>query len=120
MWIEQSDYTIVQNAGVAFGIHFPPVFQNTLIFCVFVFVLVMAYQSRANKIPSIGFGLIIGGAVANILDRLHDGTVTDFIDVGFWPVFNIADSCITVGVGVLLLWECKKSTKFQIPKESQI
>jgi len=103
--VEQSDFSIVENAGVAFGIQLPFVLQAVLIPCVFAIVLVLAYQSRKLRIPSIGFGLIIGGALANIVDRFDDGFVTDFIDVGWWPSFNIADSCITVGVGLLLLYE---------------
>jgi signal peptidase II len=50
-----------------------------------------------------GFGLILGGALANVVDRFPDGLVTDMIQVGAFPVFNVADSCITVGLGLLLL-----------------
>lgn len=52
-------------------------------------------------------GLLIGGAIANFMDRLLDGRVTDFLDVGFgaarWPTFNLADSFIVLGVGLLML-----------------
>ena len=53
----------------------------------------------------IAFGMIVGGAIGNIVDRLHYGYVIDFIDFyRIWPnIFNVADSCITVGVGLLLL-----------------
>jgi signal peptidase II len=53
----------------------------------------------------IAFGMIVGGAIGNIVDRLHYGFVVDFIDFyRIWPnIFNIADSCITVGVGLLLI-----------------
>ncbi len=53
----------------------------------------------------IAFGMIVGGAIGNIIDRVHYGFVIDFIDFyRIWPnIFNIADSCITVGVGLLLL-----------------
>ena len=61
---------------------------------------------------ALGFGLIIGGALGNIVDRFDDGHVTDFIQIGWWPLFNIADSCISIGVIILLLLELKKSTKF--------
>lgn len=44
------------------------------------------------------FGLVLGGTVGNLIDRFRFGYVTDFIDFGFWPVFNIADSAVTVGV----------------------
>ncbi len=53
----------------------------------------------------IAFGMIVGGAIGNIVDRLHNGFVVDFIDFyRIWPnIFNIADSCITVGVALLLI-----------------
>jgi hypothetical protein len=46
----------------------------------------------------IAFGAIVGGAIGNIIDRFHYQFVVDFIDLRWWPVFNVADSCITVGV----------------------
>tara|TARA_B100001245_G_C22631712_1_gene311142 strand:+ start:92 stop:280 length:189 start_codon:yes stop_codon:yes gene_type:complete len=48
-------------------------------------------------------GLILGGAVGNLIDRIRLGTVVDFIDVGWWPVFNIADSSIVSGIGILIV-----------------
>ncbi len=47
--------------------------------------------------------MIVGGALGNVIDRIRDGAVTDFFQVGGFPIFNVADSFITVGVGVLLL-----------------
>ena len=51
----------------------------------------------------IAFGAIVGGAIGNIVDRFHYGFVVDFIDFRWWPVFNVADSCITLGVVALIL-----------------
>lgn len=48
-------------------------------------------------------GLLLGGAIANLVDRLEDGGVTDFIDLGAWPSFNLADTALTVGIA-LMLW----------------
>jgi signal peptidase II len=45
----------------------------------------------------------VGGAIGNIIDRFHYGSVVDFIDLHWWPVFNVADSCITVGVALLVI-----------------
>jgi signal peptidase II len=61
-----------------------------------------AARSRTVRVA---FGMIVGGAIGNVLDRVHYGYVIDFIDFyRIWPnIFNIADSCITVGVGLLLL-----------------
>ena len=104
--------SFLENKGVAFGIELPIVLQAVLIPAVFALVLYLAYQSRHHRFPSIGFGLIIGGALGNIVDRFDDGFVTDFIQVGSFPTFNVADSCITVGIGMLLLCEllAKKET----------
>jgi len=49
-----------------------------------------------------GIGLILGGTVGNLVDRLRVGQVTDFLDVKIWPTFNVADSAITVGVIILI------------------
>ena len=119
------------NPGIAFGVQLPPGFQTALIIIALIVVVVVAVRSvksRENRAkskehylssflsalysPSVAFGLIIGGALANVIDRLPDGLVTDFIQVGTFPTFNVADSCITVGV-VLLLGEMtwKESSK---------
>lgn len=92
----------VQNGGVAFGLRLPGVFQELLIITALIFVCVLAWKSKRTTVSSIGYGLIIGGALGNVLDRALDGYVTDFFQVGTFPVFNIADSCITVGVLFLL------------------
>jgi signal peptidase II len=56
--------------------------------------------------PRLALGLVAGGAIGNVIDRFRQGYVTDFLDFKFWPVFNVADSCIVVGVLVLAayLW----------------
>lgn len=98
------------NPGIAFGLRLPPVFQEVLIGIALVIVAIIAVRStrhpisRYPDIPMIAFGLILGGGIANIIDRIPDGLVTDFIQIGTFPTFNIADSCITVGAA-LLLWE---------------
>ena len=50
----------------------------------------------------LGMGLLIGGAIGNLIDRLKTGYVIDFIDFRVWPVFNIADISIVVGVGIII------------------
>jgi signal peptidase II len=93
----------IENAGIAFGIDLPPALIAILVPLALVLVLMLAWKSRHNRIHAVAFGLILGGALANVVDRLGDGLVTDFIQVGIWPLFNVADSCITIGVGMLLL-----------------
>jgi len=92
------------NPGVAFGITFAPYLQIFLIIAALCAVIWMAETGVHTLTEFTGFGLIVGGGLANIIDRIGDGTVTDFIQVGSFPVFNVADSCITIGVAILL-WE---------------
>jgi len=94
--------TLSHNPGIAFGIRLPPVIQEITIGIALVLILLMARDAK-DRLSQIGFGLIIGGAVANLFDRIGDGFVTDYIAVGTFPIFNIADSCITIGVCLLLL-----------------
>lgn len=71
----------------------------------FVFWLSFRDSAARSRLVCVAFGMIVGGAIGNILDRLHFGYVVDFIDFyKIWPnIFNVADSCITVGVILLLL-----------------
>ena len=93
------------NTGVAFGM-----FQGGgMVFTILAFFVAGAIILYFPGVPPqdwslrLALGLQLGGAVGNLIDRLTIGHVTDFISVGNFPVFNIADSSITVGVGVLLL-----------------
>ena len=101
------------NSGSAFGLFQD---QTTLLIVASVFAvgfLVYFYKTHARprKLLRLAIGLQLGGAIGNLLDRIRDGTVVDFIDVGPWPTFNIADSSIVVGmailVGLLTLWNDK-------------
>ena len=97
------------NRGMAFsrgdGIGpFIPILAITV-----VAVLLMAVGRSTSRWFTLGVGLIVGGTLGNVIDRLFrgggwlDGAVIDFIDVQWWPVFNLADACIVVGAAVLLL-----------------
>ena len=100
------------NTGVAFGVFanggvWPLVITGLIIIILAVW---MVRALRVNEIPPVAawpIGLILGGAIANFVDRLQDGRVTDFLDIGIgtarWPTFNLADSFILVGVAVILL-----------------
>jgi len=94
-----------ENTGAAFGF-----FQNGgLIFAimaVIVSVLIILYYPqipKEKKLMRVAISMQLGGALGNLIDRLVFGPVTDFISVGNFAVFNIADSNITVGVGLLIL-----------------
>ncbi len=93
------------NSGAAFGM-----FQNgNLVFTVLAFIVIGAIVYYYPQVDAddwtlrLAMGLQLGGAAGNLIDRLLVGKVTDFISVSVFPVFNIADSSITIGVIVLLL-----------------
>lgn len=92
-----------ENTGIAFGMRFPPASQAAAIALAFAVVLVLAYRDARSSWHRAGYGLILAGALGNILDRLGDGAVTDFFRVGVFPIFNVADSLITIGVTTILL-----------------
>ncbi|MSR67696.1 signal peptidase II [Candidatus Peribacteria bacterium] len=95
--------TLSHNPDIAFGIPLPFPLKELLIAGALVAVLILSYKERHKKLPALGFGLIIGGAIANLIDRIPDGIVTDYIAIGTFPVFNLPDACITIGAGILLL-----------------
>ncbi|MBE0448343.1 MAG: signal peptidase II [Actinobacteria bacterium] len=97
--------THVRNSGAAFGI-FPN--QRIVFFIVSIAVifLILYYSKcigKADRLTTISLGLVLGGAIGNLIDRAISGRVTDFIDFRFWPVFNVADSVIVIGVILLSL-----------------
>jgi signal peptidase II len=100
-----------RNTGVAFG-----VFEGGgLIVGVLIgvaLVLLIGYFLRHSEVPLLWLpvGLLLGGALGNLADRARDGAVIDFIDPVAWPAFNLADSCIVVGV-FLLLWVVERSAR---------
>ncbi len=95
--------SLSKNPGIAFGIRIPSPWQEIIIVGALACVCILAMQSHLTRLSSVAYGMIIGGAIANLIDRFMDGTVTDFIAIGSFPVFNVADSCITIGVCLLLL-----------------
>lgn len=90
-----------ENPGIAFGVRLPSPWQEVLILAALAMVAVIAAKSRTT-LARVAYGLILGGALANVADRFDDGMVTDFVAVGTFPVFNIPDACISVGVALLL------------------
>jgi signal peptidase II len=97
--------TCRSNTGGAFGIFT----GQAVMLAVFGTVVVVALLYLAprlaggNRVALIGTGLVLGGAVGNLLDRARIGHVIDFIDFHFWPVFNVADTAITVGIGLMVI-----------------
>ncbi len=98
--------THVRNAGAAFGL-FPgrlPVFIATAVVVLGGIAWIWWRLKPRSTWVVIALGLVAGGATGNLIDRAIAGRVTDFFDVGWWPVFNIADIALDVGVAVLLVW----------------
>ncbi len=93
---------LVHNRGVAFGVgaFLPSGALIAVTAVVAVVIVVAAWRGRLD--PPVAAGLIVGGAVANISDRLTAGSVVDFIDIGRWPVFNLADVTLLTGIGLLV------------------
>ena len=99
------------NRGISFGIFdsSSPPNQWLLIglALVIVTILLIWLKRAANRLVSVALGLIIGGALGNVVDRIHYGAVADFLDfyIGdfHWPAFNVADTGITIGVIILVL-----------------
>jgi signal peptidase II len=112
--------TLVHNTGAAFGL-FPGSRVPFIVVSVVAIGVVLylffreTYRSVANRVL---LGCILGGAVGNLIDRVRLGYVVDFIDIGFgtarWPVFNAADSAVTIGV-LLLAWNLARSGRVAAP-----
>jgi signal peptidase II len=105
--------THVSNTGAAFGM-FPQlsgVFQMIAILVIIGIVLYSHRLTAGQRLVTISLGFQLGGALGNLIDRLRIGHVVDFLDFKVWPVFNVADMSIVLGVG-LLLW-----TLFRAPEQ---
>ena len=110
------------NSGAAFGM-----FQNgNMVFTVLAFIVIGAIIYYFPQVEAddwtlkLAMGLQLGGAMGNLIDRLMMGKVTDFISIGAFPVFNIADASISVGVAVLLLgvWLKEREEKLKAAQAS--
>ncbi len=107
-WDAVSDWLglqYVENRGAAFGSLVGYGGFLTVVALVVVVIAVIAYAriDGPSRWLKIGLGLLVGGAIGNVTDRMIYGYVVDFVAVGPWPRFNLADSAITVGV-LLLAW----------------
>lgn len=109
--------TFVRNDGAAFG-----VFRGNNIFFIalslIAVVVILVLRGRYKMSPPVvklGVGLILGGAVGNLIDRLLRGSVIDFLDFHagpyHWPAFNLADSSICIGVALIIMFSMRKKTK---------
>lgn len=98
-------FTHVHNTGGAFGLFQDQNLPLLIVSIIGVVVLAFIYrtQERPGILMRVSIALMLGGAMGNLLDRIWQGHVTDFIDVGPWPVFNLADSSIVIGL-IIMAW----------------
>ena len=123
LWISQFARLIhLKNTGATNGI-----FQNmNSLLAIFPFIVTLVILYYFPRIPRsawlirLSLGLYLGGALGNLVDRLSQGYVTDFISIGYFAVFNVADAAVSLGVVTLAvgLWLHERAKKFQSPELS--
>jgi signal peptidase II len=119
-------FTYIRNPNAAFGFSFGPRIPLLPLALMAICVLLLAFYKTGSgtRAGLVGLSLILGGALGNLVDRIRLREVIDFIDVGIgrfrWPVFNIADSCVTCGVVLLIMGTLfLKTAKASSPVEHQ-
>ena len=99
------------NTGISFSLfatdHEVGPWIFALLAAIIALGLLIWLSQTAERLPAIGLALVVGGAIGNVIDRVREGKVLDFIlvywpDVFYWPAFNLADSAITIGVALLI------------------
>jgi signal peptidase II len=103
--------TRVNNEGIAFGLFpgRPGLVALLTVVALCVIAAALAGLVHRNAIVAAGAGLLVGGSVGNLVDRLVHGAVTDFFDPARWPAFNIADCAITSGAALIVLGLLRES-----------
>lgn len=115
------ELSLTRNSGAAFNLLQGAGSILALLAVIVVVVIVFAVGSARDRLSTFALGLVLGGAVGNLLDRLFrgeglaDGEVVDFLDFSFWPTFNIADAAITVGALLALLEAVRSPSKSSSP-----
>ena len=109
------DFSYLENRGAAFGIFQGRVYLLAFVTIIIMVVLFVMYQKtkKKTKLLTISTALIMTGAIGNLIDRLRYGFVVDSIswhwkNTYYFPTFNVADICITVGTGLLILYIIKE------------
>ena len=100
------------NKGMAFGIGPKGAWFSALA----LLVIFLFFSSEKNRLTKTGLALILGGGLANLLDRILAGCVRDFIQVGFLPIFNLADTAICVGASLVILSMLAKNFSLKLKK----
>jgi signal peptidase II len=95
----------VQNSGIAFGLFSSATAVVTALTAIAVAWMLVYFGRSGARHPvlPVALGLLIGGSTSNLIDRIRLGHVTDFLDLRYWPAFNLADSFIVIGVAILFV-----------------
>jgi signal peptidase II len=97
---------LTYNSGFAFSLFSGRAVAVTVLLCIGVLILAFVV-ARVRTLPlAVGAGLVLGGAVGNVSERIvgtHGGQVPDFVTLDYWPTFNLADACVTVGVVIVIV-----------------
>jgi signal peptidase II len=95
----------VRNTGIAFGLFSDRTSGVILVTSIAVAAMLVFFARSARRHPllPVALGLVLGGSVSNLVDRLRQGYVTDFLDLDYWPAFNLADTFIVAGVALLFV-----------------
>ena len=98
--------TYVRNTGVAFGLFPGQTYVITIAAIAGLIILLVYYRLSPfrNIYTYLGLGFILGGSVGNLMDRIRLGYVIDFVDFRVWPVFNVSDSAVVLGTGIMLYY----------------
>lgn len=99
-------FTRVQNEGAAFGMFAGKQWALAGVAALAVVVIgyILVRMAPTSRLANVALAMIAAGAVGNLIDRVTVGTVTDFFDLGWFPVFNVADIALDVGVALLVWW----------------
>ena len=120
------NFVMVWNTGISFGM-FQDYDYSRYIFIIIPLIIIIILQvwlkNTFNKLEALSIGLIIGGALGNVTDRVVYGAVADFFDVhvaGYhWPAFNIADSSVFVGAAILCCYSFMKGESHEIREKNK-
>ena len=106
---------LTRNRGLAFGLGNGSRLTAFVVVAGFIVLIWFILRSGLVEQPvgALAFGLALGGAIGNLIDRVPDGAVTDFLVIGPWPRFNVADSALTLGLITLALVEVRTQGGYQ-------
>ena len=97
---------LTYNSGFAFSLFSGRAIFVTVLLCIGVVVLAVVVSQVRTVTLAVGSGLVLGGAVGNLSERIvggHGGQVPDFVTLNYWPTFNLADACVTIGVIIVIV-----------------